>query len=85
VLSAQGEAADGRDFDEEARDMPRHRYRNPRFAPEFLERKLSPSSVTMSAAIVVRLDDPEPLPPHDEPGSPRPIPPDDPTIPVLPG
>ena len=65
--------------------MARHRYRNPRFAPEFLERKLSPSGLVTTAAIVVRLDDPEPLPPPNLPGSPPPIPPTDPTVPVLPG
>lgn len=61
------------------------RFRNPRFAPEFLERKLSPTLlVPTTAAAFVRFDDPEPLPP-DEPN--LPLPPSTPPFPypVLPG
>ncbi|MDB5352821.1 MAG: hypothetical protein JWN86_4068 [Planctomycetota bacterium] len=62
------------------------RFRNPRFAPEFLEKKLSPSGLipTPPPADVARFDDPEPLP-EPEPGLP-PLPPPLPTpIPILPG
>ena len=53
------------------------RIRNPRFAPEFLEKKLSPTLViTAPPALVARFDDPEPLPPvePETPTPPRPTP-----------
>lgn len=64
--------------------MPR--VRNPRFAPEWLERKLSPSNVVAAPSAIVTtmtFDDPEPLPP-EVPGDP-PIEPITPTGPTGPG
>ncbi len=100
----QREAVHGRRMAGGLREASRRPRRNPRFAPDFLERKLSPSYamptlplasyvtptptlasyVTPTTAIVIRMDDPEPLPPN-VPGSPQPIPPEVPPIPVLPG
>ena len=60
------------------------RFRNPRYAPEFLEKRLHPSALIAVVAEVARFDDPEPLPP-DGPGCPRPIPPAPCPIPILPG
>lgn len=59
--------------------------RNPRFAPEFLERRLSPTGLIPVAAQVSILDDPEPLPDPDAPGEPLPLPPPKFPIPILPG
>ena len=61
------------------------RSRNPRFAPEFLEKKLSPTLIVpVTIVAVARFDDPEPLPP-DSPDTP-PLPPHYPTpFPILPG
>jgi len=58
--------------------------RNPRFAPEFLERRLNPSVMIPTPAEIARMDDPEPLPPHDAPGSPPPLPPPTQPSPILP-
>ena len=55
------------------------RFRNPRYAPEFLEKRLHPSAVIAVVAEVARFDDPEPLPPPHGPGEPPPTPP------ILPG
>jgi hypothetical protein len=60
------------------------RFRNPRFAPEFLEKRLSPSDLTPTSAIVITLGDPEPLPP-DVPGDPVPTGPTSPGGPSIPG
>lgn len=61
------------------------RIRNPRFAPEFLERRLNPSElIPTTFAEVARMDDPEPLPP-DQPGCPAPLPPPTEPTPILPG
>lgn len=60
--------------------------RNPRFAPEFLERRLHPTvMIPITTALVVRMDDPEPLPDPDAPGSPPPLPPPQFPLPILPG
>jgi hypothetical protein len=61
------------------------RHRNARFAPEWLERKLSPGSVLPSVAAQVSLrDDPEPLPSPNQPSAPLPVPPPPPPVPILP-
>lgn len=96
------------------------RIRNPRFAPEFLEKKLSPSgsipyapaqvmpyvapetttvstaydstsschgvydSTSMTTSGLTTFDDPEPLPEPYQPGSPPPIPPSFPILPLVP-
>ncbi len=62
------------------------RFRNPRFAPEFLDKRLSPSGMYAHhfLAQVAAMDDPEPLPPPG-PGSPTPPPPPTPVGPDLPG
>jgi len=63
------------------------RHRNPRFAPEFLEKKLSPSGILPPTTAIVggyHYDDPEPLP-APVPGSPLPPPPSLPMSPILPG
>ena len=61
------------------------RLRNPRFAPEFLERKLSPSGLIPTSYVeVCRIDDPEPLP-DPVPGCPPPLPLPPLPIPILPG
>ena len=61
------------------------RLRNPRFAPEFLERRLNPSvSIASVAACVVCMDDPDPQP-APGPGSPQPLPPPTAPIPIQPG
>ncbi len=60
------------------------RYRNPRFAPEFLEKKLSPTLLVPVSAAYSTYDDPEPLP-EPSPGLP-PLPrPEPQTLPILPG
>ena len=61
------------------------RFRNPRFAPEFLEKKLSPTLLVPTVtAQYARFDDPEPLP-VPGPGLP-PLPPPEPQYdPILPG
>ena len=59
------------------------RLRNPRYAPEFLEKRLHPSAVIAVVAEVARFDDPEPLPPP-VPGSPAPLPPPPCPVPTLP-
>ena len=57
------------------------RFRNARFAPEFLEKKLSPSGLIPTVSVIVAsFDDPEPLPEPVPGDPPLPIP-----IPVLPG
>ncbi len=62
------------------------RFRNPRFAPEFLDKRLSPSGISGAQflAQVATLDDPEPLPPPG-PGDTPPPPPPTPVGPDLPG
>ena len=61
------------------------RLRNPRYAPEFLEKRLHPSTMIPVAAQVYTMDDPESLPPPHEPGSPPPLPPPTVPNPILPG
>jgi hypothetical protein len=58
--------------------MPR--YRNPRYAPEWLERKLSPGffAPTTPVPVVLGAPDPEPDPPAPDPNDPYPT---DPIIP----
>ncbi len=58
--------------------------RNPRFAPEFLERRLQPSVSFTTAALVAGMDDPEPLDLPTGPAAPLPVPPPPPPVPVLP-
>jgi hypothetical protein len=53
--------------------------RNPRFAPEALERRLHPTVMIPISAEVYCMDDPEPLPDPNGPGEPPPTPP------ILPG
>jgi hypothetical protein len=57
-----------------------------RYALEFLEQRLAPSGPFLAvAAQFVILDDPEPLPPPDLPGSPQSLPPPQVPTPILPG
>ena len=60
------------------------RLRNPRFAPEFLEKKLSPTLlVPITAAAYARFDDPEPLPDPNPSLPPLPVPRPQ-SLPILP-
>jgi hypothetical protein len=58
------------------------RFRNPRYAPEFLERKLSPSAmiatVPVTSQVYTLAGDPPPPPPEGLP----PVPPSGPTGPA---
>jgi len=63
------------------------RIRNPRYAPEFLERRLSPSSFVASrpaAYSVTTTTDPTEPPPGPGDGTPPVVPPTDPTTPGYP-
>jgi hypothetical protein len=59
--------------------MNRKRIRNPRYAPEFLERKLNPSAfvgVLTTPAAVVMVDPGSDTPTNPTPGNPSPTDPD---------
>ena len=63
------------------------RFRNPRYAPEFLERKLSPSSFAAHPAAystVTLTEDPAEPPPGPGDGTPPVVLPTDPTTPGYP-
>jgi hypothetical protein len=64
-----------------SRETPMRKIRNPRYAPEFLERKLSPTSFMMAPATaqVATMSDPTPTPAPTP--SPTPTDPSDPTTP----
>jgi hypothetical protein len=83
----------------EEKDTTMRQIRNPRYAPEFLERKLSPSSLVVTpvaaevqvVSVVASTDCPPTFPPYDPsptgpggiPPLPPPIPPGGPSDPCL--